>query len=58
MQSRLWVQPIQIERTQTLGPWVCDYMGAAGNGAFAGEHRAGRKVGMIGECHGTFRKDK
>ena len=32
-------------------------MGAAGNGAFAGEHRAGRKVGTIGERHGTFRKE-
>ena len=32
-------------------------MGAAGNGAFAGEHRAGRKVGTIGECHRAFRKE-
>lgn len=32
-------------------------MGAAGNGAFAGEHRAGRKVGTIGERHGAFRKE-
>ena len=32
-------------------------MGAAGNGAFAGEHRAGRKVGTIGERQGAFRKE-
>ena len=32
-------------------------MGAAGNGAFAGEHRTGRKVGTIRERHGAFRKE-
>ena len=42
---------------QTLGPWVCDYMSAVGNGAFSGEQRAGRKVRTIGERHGAFRKE-
>jgi len=32
-------------------------MGAAGNGAFAGKHRTGRKVGTIRERHGAFRKE-